>query len=346
MKYWLFSAVSLLALVATVPSQAITVDGNASDWGITVQNGPLGGGVGSSYLPGPTAYSGPGTTGLIAGTPNPHSEDSDDRAGTASPLGPHAGGQDYDAQYMAVALSTPTMGTLANSTIYILISTGMRPDNGASLFGIGDIRIKAGPNSAPKYFGIETGGGLGAAVTEGVGNGNNFVLAGNGTTTAMVGTPVGGAGTVFATPDASDWLLDPIPADGPPASHEDDRNQLNYGAGGVDGSNIVAVADYIYTANTLTNSGVDDGGAGDQGVHALIELALPAAPFLSTDGFGNQYLVFDITWGPSCNNDILHVETGLVPLLITTPEPGTLAALGFGLASLGGIPLMRRRRRD
>jgi MYXO-CTERM domain-containing protein len=343
MKNWLFSAVSLLALSAAVPAQAITVDGNASDWGITVQNGAAGF-AGSTYVPGLPAYGGPGTTGLIVGTPNPHTEDTDDRAGTAFPLGPHAGGQNYDAQYMAVAVSTPALGTLATSTIYVLISTGMRPDNGTPTsiggngqFGIGDIRITAGTGS----FGIETGGGsfAGSGLVTQAEAGTNYVMNGNGTTFSQAATP-GTAGALYATPTAGHWLTDPIPADGPPPEAEDDRNQINYAAVGA----ALDTAVYVYTANVLTNVGVDDSGLGDQSEHALIELSLPASHFVTTDAFGNQMLVFDITWGPACNNDIMHVDINLIPFLITTPEPGTLAVLGFGLAGLGGIPLMRRRR--
>jgi hypothetical protein len=345
------AAISAVALATSVPAHAVVVvDGVASDWNVTFHNDHDSG----SGLP---AYAGPGTFGLLGGL-NPAVEDSDNTAGTGAQVGPWQGGQKYDAEYMAVALSTPIGGSLSNSSIYILIVSGQRPDNGTTEFGLGDVRIDA----ATGHYGIETGGGAAHNGGTPVGvqtqssSAYNYGLDGNGFTTSS--NVIGGvtAGTIYKTSnavavdrDTSNWLLDPLINDNgspsaPPPSEQDDRNQLNY-TNLTNADKVNANMVYRYSADALCgdgtlasdhvgNSCAANGGAS---VHSVIEMSFDAAPFVTTDGNGDESLVFSVEWGPACNNDVLEVQLAATSehSRVNTPEPATLALFGLGLGVLG-----------
>lgn len=217
----LAATVSICAL-CTSSVFALVVDGNLTDWGVTVADNN--GSNFSSWAPG---------IGLI----DYFVEDQDDLAGHDFFLGPHKGGQDYDAEMMAAAQQ--------GSTFYIAIATGMRPDNGLEFFSPGDIYIE----TSAGVFGIEVGGGPGGGpgglVTEGM-PGSTYILAGGGSTQSHQTTdPLQTAGSIWSNVD---WIS---PAPGRPVQFE-----INLG------STFAGMSDYVYTCN-------DD--ATNQ--HSVIELA-------------------------------------------------------------------------
>jgi hypothetical protein len=286
---------ALVALALSGPSFAgpITVDGNVSDWGITVGDNNS------------SNFSAPGVIGTVLNQTFFFAlEDAPDNSGDAYFLGPHYGGQNYDAEFMGLAFSGTTM--------YLTIVTGQRPDNGFSKFSPGDIRIvakesKNGPVTST--FGIEVGGGRGGAsdlnrLTAG-GDGSTYTLNSSGYTIGHANSPRT-VGSVWQNPN---WLLDPI-------AYEAQVQMTNDLTG-----TPVGTADFVYTRN---------GDPTKQ--HAVIELALNLSIF---DGAG----ALDIYWAPSCNNDVLEINDDLPGGRV--PEPGTLAALGIGFLA---IRLVRRRR--
>ncbi len=220
--------VSVLALflVPAAVHAGLIVDGHLGDWGVVVADNN---GSTYSFLPG---------LDLLGW----HIEDQDDKAGHGFVLGPNQGGQDYDAEMMAVALQ--------GGRIHIAIVTGQRPDNGLASFGPGDIRIE----TASGTLGIEVGGGAGGAggslITAGA-PGSTYTLDGNGVTKShMVAAPAQVAGSIWSQ---ATWLLDPISPKGPV------QMEINTG------STLLGTADYVYTRDSLTAQ------------HAVIELSFDLA---------------------------------------------------------------------
>lgn len=282
-----------LAIVASPLSIAapIVIDGDLNDWGVVVADGNE-----SNSL---NLRSDIGLIGF-------HRDDQNDSAGDSGFLGPHYGGQNYDAEFLGVALQ--------DTTLYIAIATGQRPDNGFSRYSPGDILILTDTG----FFGIEVGGGAGggsgSAITEGAG-GSTYILNGSGYTTAHnLANPAQVAGSVWSNVD---WILDPI-------THS---RAVQFAVNG--GSQQVGTADYVYTRNSLTNQ------------HATIELAM------DTSFFGDN-LIGAIFWAPSCDNDELLAWTSIkttddVHVQGQVPEPSAIALLGLGLSALGAV---RRRGRS
>src|SRR3569623_1307118 len=166
----LLAATFAVVASSSISAAPIVIDGNLDDWGLTVSDGNE-----SNFLH-PRA-----DIGLLSYY-----------------LGPGYGGQNYDAEFMGVALQ--------GSTLYITIVTGQRPDNGFNRYSPGDIRI----TTANGLYGIEVGGGKGgrggAAITEGE-RGSTYRLNASGYTVGYKKTAAGQyVGSLWSNVD---WILDP-----------------------------------------------------------------------------------------------------------------------------------------
>ena len=256
----------------------ITVDGAATDWGIALTNSAAGA-LNAYGVPG--AITADGFLGVDV-------QDIDDFAGHSTYIGPNYGGQDYNAELLAVAMN--------GSTVTLLLITGQRPDNGERNYSPGDIRLE----TSAGRFGIEVGGGLygvgdtGGAITEGA-PGTTYVLSSSGYTNSHVNHLAPLAGSIW---QGGGWILDPINPKGP--------TQLDPGALGLQ----VGLSDYIYTRNALT---------GTQNTHAIIELSFDVAALGGAD-------LQSVHWRPSCGNDEVNLAVSLTP--VPEPSSLALAALG------------------
>lgn len=245
-------------VVGSAPALGFLIDGNLDDWGVTVADD---GGSTYGFLP---------TINLLGS----HVEDQNDHAGNGVYLGPNYGGQDYDAEMMAVAHE-------GGRYLSVAIVTGQRPDNGFRLFAPGDIRIE----TSAGIYGIEVGGGAGggagSAITEG-GDGSTYNLTSSGYTQGhtMADSPQG-AGSIWTKVT---WLLDPI------NPKEVTQFQIDPLA-----STFVGTADYVYTRDTVTNQ------------HAIIELTFDALPLAGMT-------IESMHWRPACGNDELDVDLDFVPV--------------------------------
>jgi hypothetical protein len=261
-------------------------------------------------------------------------EDTDNSAGHAAFLGPNYGGQDYDAEFLAVGKDA--------GRIVIAIVTGQRPDNGFSYFAPGDIRI----GTSEGFFGVEVGGGAekgspGPGTQQGEvqehAPGSTYLLNSSGFTTGVLlsdgtayptgasgsaGTenpsgnqavaisPLQVAGSVWKDPT---WILDPI--------NPQTAVQLQFTAG-----SPLGIADFYYSRDTVV--------MGDNGKkHAIIEVAIPEWMF-------GGAIIQSVEWAPACGNDFLLVETEIH----TMPEPGSCVLLAMGAACLAGVRRRRSRR--
>lgn len=206
----------ILALGALAQAGPIVVDGDLSDWGVTVADNN------ASNM---NAYAGMAGIGLLGWD----AEDQNDDAGHGAYLGPNSGGQDYDAEMMLAAVN--------GGRLYIGIATGQRPDNGAANYSPGDIRIETSIGT----FGIEVGGGagggLGSALTEGAA-GSTYNLNSNGYTISSFDSLNPAAGSVYS---GSNWILDPIAPAGPV--------QIDPNAPGAFRGN----ADFVFTRDSSTS---------------------------------------------------------------------------------------------
>lgn len=289
MKKWALLCASIAAGLScqSLLATPITVDGNLSDWGITV-----GDNNGSSF--GSLA----GNMGLIGA----HLEDTSDISNNYY-LGPGNGGQNYDAEFMAVARQ--------GNSLFVALVTGQRPDNGAAYYSPGDFRFE----TSAGRFGVEAGGGkgyasstatspLGKAVTEGAA-GSTYTLKGNGETLAY--SDAAAAQTAGSLWRDVSWILDPI------APKEAVQFQINAL------SRQVGMADYIFTRNSITSQ------------HAIIEFAIDLGVFGGVD-------LYSLHWRPSSGSDEMNVTLNLSTQV---PEPGSLALLMAG--GLGMAAALRRR---
>ncbi len=269
---------SLVALVTIVTGlaaasapAAIIVDGGIGDWGIS---------IGDNNAHGYAVFD--PTIGLV----NKMIENSDDHAPIGAFLGPAYGGQKYDAELLAVAYQ--------NKTLYVLIATGQRPDNGLKYFGPGDIILE----TSDGIYGIELGGGPGGAlpgslITENA-TGATYQLRSNGETLAYnAANALQVAGSVWKNVN---WLNSPV-------THDPTQFEIQAG------STKAGTADYAYTMNSSTTQ------------HAFIELAMDVSMF-------NGELIESITWRPACGNDELKVPVNIVP------EPATMLLLAGGMLVL------------
>ena len=289
----IFLTAGLLTALAATPalSSTITIDSDLSDWGVTVADNN--GSDFSSLNP---------NIGLVAS----FIEDSNDHAGDGGYVGPNHGGQNYDAEFLGMALQ--------GNTMYLAIVTGQRPDNGLKRYSPGDIYL----TTPEGVFGIEVGGGPGGGdgslITEGA-EGSTYNLRSNGYTKSYGTTDA--AQTVGSIWKDADWIMDPIS----PASPV--QMSIN-GA-----STKIGDADYAYTRNSSTTQ------------HAVIELALDVTNMLDEDGEG----LIGIHWSPSCGNDIVqafHLAT--VPTSEQIPEPGTSLVWLTGVGAIAALRWRQKRR--
>lgn len=288
----LAAGVALMTLPAAAAT--ITVDGDLSDWGVTVSDSP-----GSTPL---SDFSNLATNiGLVAS----HVEDQNDNAGNNGYVGPNYGGQNYDAEFLGVAIQ--------NTTLFLAIATGQRPDNGLTKYSPGDIHLTIGGETYGIEVGGGAGGGAGTLITEGA-EGSTYNLGSNGYTQSYGTTAAAQtAGSVWV---GADWINDPIGPNLSPVQME-----IN-GA-----SSKVATADYAYTRNSVTSQ------------HAIIELALDVSNLMDEDGEG----LIGIHWSPSCGNDIVQaLFTASMETQI--PEPGSALVWLSGFGVMAGLRFRHKRR--
>jgi hypothetical protein len=181
-RFLILTAAALLIGAGPALATPILVDGDLSDWGVSVADND-----GTDY------------SGLISGLLGYMVEDQSDTAGDAGFVGPNVGGQNYDAEFLGA--------TLQGTTLFLALLSGQRPDNGLARYAPGDFyfRVKGGGT-----YGIEVGGGAGGGtgttITEGA-NGSSYTLNANGFTTAHTSHTTRQAGSIWKDPT---WYFDPI----------------------------------------------------------------------------------------------------------------------------------------
>jgi hypothetical protein len=293
------------ALAGPIPTLNVTINGNLSEWGVTLANNN-----GSNILP----------DTLAAGSQSPcvapansawACEDTNDTAGTSGFVGPQHGGQDYDVEFLGAARGT---GANAN-TLFVGIASGLRPDNGANLYGPGDLFLMVNGVS----YVIEMGGGLGHTGGPDLGvqiqgaPGSHYNLNGSGYTlseTSLAAQTVGSIWTVAGgTTTQTGWA-------GGPTQFLKGASQVSLGT----------TATVYSTRDSLSTS-----GPSGQNQHAVIELGIDLTQFGS-----GPMTIDELRWGPACFNDVLSISG-------TVPEPSTPLLLGLGWVAFAGL---RRRARE
>jgi hypothetical protein len=252
---------SLTALALCGPAFAgPLVDGSAADWGITVGDGNS-----SNFFSPAVAGTIPGKSFFFT------HEDQNDLAGDSGYVGPNYGGQNYDVEFMGLAIDA--------TRLYVAIVTGQRPDNGFARFSPGDLRIVADNGHV---YGIEIGGGRGGAAGAGLLSeagapaGSTYTLDANGFTIGY-GESLRAVGSIWRDPN---WLLDPLPP----------KTPVQMAASG---GEQVGTAEFVYTRN-----------ADSTAQHSVIELAIDRSIFVGATEL-------DIYWAPSCGNDVLEIHDDL-----------------------------------
>ena len=266
-----------IAIVCSYSQASITVDGNLSDWGITLgSNGHFSYAAAYGYTyPGNPTQGKQGTATIGGNTVAYDLEDSNDNSNNYQ-VGPLYGGQNYDAEVL--------VATVVGSNLYIGIASGQRPDNGAQYYCPGDICLTKGGTT----WGIEVGGGPGSTTTPsppqitGGQSGTTYTLNSSGYTLSSKQLPTQEAGLIW---EGGTW------ANGIAGSGLIDTQYLG-------GGTLLAQlgpTNYIYNfANSL-----------DQ--HAIIELCIPDYQ----DVFGNDLVGATISWAPACGNDFAVSDRGL-----------------------------------
>ncbi len=315
----LMAGAATTALALPIAAANVSVDGNLTDWGVTIANNNL------SNIQPKTVGSGSSSPACTVPAPQPGTapwacEDTDDNAGTSGLVGPQYGGQNYDVEFLGAARGTG----LNSNTLFVGIANGLRPDNGFSLYAPGDLWIRV---NGVQYV-VEMGGGIGGTTTTSQSLGalgayyvldsNGYTIgvrqsdgtsAGSGTIPTMNASQTVGSiwnvsqGTTFQTA----WAIAPT--------------EFRANAG----ETPIGQASAVYATLNVTPAG--------QNQHAMIEASIDMTLF----GSGNL-TIDELRWDPACFNDVLSV-TGTM----SVPEPSSLALLGLGWMAFAG--LRRRSRR-
>ena len=253
---------------APIPTLAVTVDGNLSDWGVTLANNN---GSNLAHTAGANDAS-PGCTSQNAFF---RCEDTNDNS-NAYQVTPYWGGQDYDVEFLGMAQR--------NNTLFFGIATGQRPDNGADLYSPGDLFLSI---NGVQYV-IEMGGGIagavgGSAQTQGAA-GSLFHINANGNTTSTVTLADQVAGSVWRVNQGT--TLQGIGALGSTRAVQFDATT---------GQTALGMAQLYASLNTASAN-----------QHATWEVAVDLSLFNLTPG--QAFSVVDAHWGPSCYNDVLSIS--------------------------------------
>jgi hypothetical protein len=314
MVRWNFPTAAVAALVlgglaGAAPAGAITVgDGTLSDWGVSLVDSVN---ASCGNVPGNCHQSSFGGVTSIAGYRTHFVEDTNDISNSYK-VDPYYGGQNYDVEFMAAAIQ--------NGRMYIAVSSGQRPDNGADknsggpgFYGPGDFRMVL---NAGFEYGIEVGGGAGhgsgtssddandLGAIDNAASGTLYTLNTSGIT--MSSTDQLGAGSVYS---GVTW-----------------RQGIQSGPDMqiVSGTEVLET-EYYYSRDAVTTQ------------HSIIEFSVALSDLDALAG--GTLFTFELHWGPSCGND-LGVVFDIVPSH-DVPVPGALTLFGVGLAGLGFV---RRRR--
>jgi PEP-CTERM motif len=280
------------------------VNGDLTEWGVTLLNNN-----GSNLRPNTVA---PGASSSLCTTPASAvwtCEDTNDNAPNGGLVGPQSGGQDYDVEFLGMARGT---GVNAN-TLFVGIGSGLRPDNGANLYGPGDLFVTVNGVAYVIELGGAAGHTGGAAVgaqTQGA-DGSYYTLDGNGYTTSVTSLPGQVVGSIWKVADGTTtqtaWATAPT--------------QWQKGLGAVS----LGTATVYSTLDSFT-----------QNQHAVIELGIDLGLFPA----GNGSTTIQLIWDPSCFNDVLSIS-GTTPV----PEPATMFLGGLGLIAFGYAARRRLFRR-
>jgi hypothetical protein len=304
-------ALSVALVWGSIASASVVVDGNLSDWGITISSTDNAT-TWSNGLTGATATaSGVDTTPF---TFDFDLEQQDDTAPVTGQLGPLQGGQDYDAEFLGIGLD--------GLDVVIAIVTGQRPDNTLANFSPGDIWI----STSDGVFGIEVGGGDvvidgGAALFGGSAGSFYNIDSGSGHTTSEE------AGEY----NAGDLVYLPEWENGIPASGSFPNVQMKK-VSSLPGETLKfagTALSYVYTRNS-----------GSNGQHAIIELKIPLSAFLV--GMGEN-TINSVQWAPSCGNDVVGILKVSTNVSTDVPEPTSLALLVMGGLSFLGVRRFRKQ---
>jgi MYXO-CTERM domain-containing protein len=325
-----------LLTVFSAPASAMSVNGNLSDWGVTVSDytgstGSCGNvpsncvGTNWGTLPSNGSTLAGGAKLLGTSRDNNTVEDGNDVSnnyGNAPQLSPFFGGQNFDAEFMGVAQQ--------NGKLYVAIVSGQRPDNTFANFEPGDLKmvINSAGGSANGTYGIELGGGSGhsgsgttAAITTTGGNGSTYNLKSNGTVNTVTSLSNQTIGSIWKGASFKSGV------NGTTAT------QINQNSHGTSAGVVDAIYETQDTYGTLS---------GNLRQHSIIELQIDLEALLGSDdpAVWAAYTM-DFTWGPSCGNDLVLSGVQLSSGDIPTPEPAALTVLLFGV---GALARLRRRR--
>ncbi len=249
-------------------------------------------------------------------------EDTDDSSNVYY-VGPVAGGQNFDAEFLAAHV--------AAGNLYLAIGSGQRTNNGVQYFEPGDIQIVTKNKVSGLYniYGVEVGNGGSDLDNKGA----TFTMDGNGYATgSTLYTGTRAAGNLFQTATGVADLSSAV---------ANAKWIAGYGSGsGFDAPYQRVQLDLASLALTTPKGSValnfQDANS-SLGQHAFIEAGIDLRLF-STD----EQIMY-VGWAPGCANDRSYMEVVLEGAS-GIPEPASLLIWSlFGGAA--GIAAIRRRRR-